>query len=299
MSGAYTAIPSVIPPNPKPPLWDPNWVFPGPSPPGYIPFYVMGISVNGGTDHGSYVPGTTEPIDVELGDLQSDDVIYATVDPSGDLTLTANISGSPIRLKTISSGFTSSIVAPFSGDNNNFILGFDVSLSQAGQVINLVASGTPFSGNAALTHTALLTIIGSITLTMTITNLVGEGAEAGIAINSEENFYGDRCGASWTITGGTPVSSIDPGTSSNYTITFPSQNVIKVVITNLPNVNYDFYYGLDSVGLDPVNANLSVQFNVNTQPQQSYTTSWSLRGESSIEWLTYNKTNNTVTVLNP
>ena len=90
MAGAYVALPDVIPPINYPPLWNPDWQFPGPNPPGYVTITSMFLDVGNGQTSVSNPTCKVEAVATYAG--------IPIIDPTGSVAFTATINGLPITV---------------------------------------------------------------------------------------------------------------------------------------------------------------------------------------------------------
>ena len=111
MSGAYVARPTVPIVPDLPPEWNPNWPFPGPLPPGYIPDYSLGMSAPA-----SMAVGGSLAVSATLYDHDT----YKTGEPAAAsrVTWSATVDGTPVMLRFAGGGgFAAAAQSSYSADD--------------------------------------------------------------------------------------------------------------------------------------------------------------------------------------
>lgn len=150
MGGAYTAKEGIPIETDYPPLWDPQWYFPGPPfPPGYAPDYGINLAAQ-------ETMSADLPVDDIVTTLTDHDV-YDTTLPSGTNTYQARFKDdqSRIQLRLVDTEFADELVTNW--EDPDLIL--DVVEGDATRVVELIVGGSPFDPADFLTDTADITIV--------------------------------------------------------------------------------------------------------------------------------------------
>ena len=145
MAGAYTSLPEAAIPVTYPPLWNPDWIFPGPLPPGFSTAYQLFAS----GDTSAY-PGSPVNIMISL-------IGAGSGEPDGDVEYTATMDGSPITMCRTSGGsYLSTQSGDYTDDNsmycNSASFYFPISSVDVGKIIAITATSTPFTSALSATH---------------------------------------------------------------------------------------------------------------------------------------------------
>ena len=190
MSGAYVALPAAPFVPFVPPLWNPNWDFPGPLPPGFS-YNQMFLVADQEITVGSLTQGVSGGV-----------LAIGATTPAGQMTYSATVNGSQRNLRIGNSGpLTYNVVSDYTANDNFFgstpQLYFDITSADEGQTLMLTADGSPFGSDiyATVPIKIVKVIVWAVVLKELLIQPLGGGSTTwslwgsiGIAGHSSDEF---------------------------------------------------------------------------------------------------------------